>query len=145
MIDIRLNSRRAIMRVSLIDRIQAQDFSEAVAPAAERLRARHGRIEFLILDVRRFHGWGAGGTFAAQIRFLRCFGRSVERVAVFGSRAWQRRDARDRGAVRGGGGAQFRAGTGLADAALDARAQAARLSGPQPFASASPSQPSIWP
>ena len=77
MIDIRLNSRRAIMRVSLIDRIQAQDFSEAVAPAAERLRARHGRIEFLILDVRRFHGWGAGGTFAAQIRFLRCFGRSV--------------------------------------------------------------------
>ncbi len=88
MIDIRLNSRRALMRVSLIDRIQAQDFSEAVAPAAERLRARHGRIEFLILDVRRFHGWGAGGTFAAQIRFLRCFGRSVERVAVFGSRAW---------------------------------------------------------
>ena len=57
-------------------------------PKSRRPRRRPQPDQLLILDVRRFHGWGAGGTFAAQIRFLRCFGRSVERVAVFGSRAW---------------------------------------------------------
>ena len=88
MIDIRLNSRRAIMRVRLIDRLQAGDFNDTVMPAAERLRARHGQIAFLIIDVRRFNGWGAVGAFAAQIRFLRHFGRDILRVAVLGPRSW---------------------------------------------------------
>lgn len=88
MIEIKTAARRAALRVTLIDRIHARDFEETVTPAAERLRERYGRIEFMILDVRRFHGWDGTGTFAAQIRFLRAFGRSVERVAVLGSRAW---------------------------------------------------------
>jgi len=89
MIDVKINPRRALMRVRLIDRIQAGDFTDAVTPAAERLCARHGRIEVLILDVRRFHGWGPVGTFAAQIRFLKGFGRGIERVAVLGPHAWR--------------------------------------------------------
>ena len=88
MINIKLSPRRAIMRVRLIDRIHAHDFSATVMPAAERLQDRHGGIDLLILDVRYFHGWGAVGTFAEQIRFLRRFGRNIARVAVFGSAAW---------------------------------------------------------
>lgn len=88
MVNIRLSSRRAIMRVRLIDRLQAGDFRDVVTPAAHRLRERHGQIAFLILDVRRFDGWGAVGAFAAQIRFLRSFGRDIARVAILGPRAW---------------------------------------------------------
>jgi len=88
MISVRSSSRRAILRVRLIDRIQAEDFSASVTPVAEALRERHGRIEFLIIDVRRFCGWGSVGAFAAQIRFLRRCGRAIARVAVLGPRAW---------------------------------------------------------
>lgn len=88
MIDVKTSPRRALLRVRLIDRIRAQDFTGVLMPAARRVHARHGRIEILILDVRRFDGWGAAGAFAAQIHFLRCFGHSIERVAVLGSRAW---------------------------------------------------------
>jgi hypothetical protein len=88
MVTVKLGSRRAIMRVRLVDRLQAGDFRDTVMPAAERLRAQHGRIAFLILDVRRFGGWGAVGAFAAQIRFLRHFGRDVVHVAVLGPGAW---------------------------------------------------------
>ncbi len=88
MIDIKTGASRPWMRVTLIDRIHACDFSDTVVPAAQRLRERDGRIEYLVLDVRRFHGWTGGGTFAAQIRFLHAFGRNVERVAVLGPRAW---------------------------------------------------------
>ena len=89
MIDVKTSPRRALLRVSLVERIRAQDFTEVLMPAARRVHARHGRIEVLILDVRRFHGWGSAGAFAAQAVFLRCFGRSVERVAVLGSQAWR--------------------------------------------------------
>jgi hypothetical protein len=89
MIEVKISPRRALMRVSLIDRIQAQDFTDTVTPAAERMRARHGSIAVLLLDVRRFQGWGACGAFAAQNHFLRRFGRSVERVAVLGPGAWR--------------------------------------------------------
>jgi len=88
MITIRASARRAVLRVRLIDRIQASDFSDTVTPVVERLCARHGRIEMLVIDVRRFHGWGTVGAFAAQIRFLRRCGRAIGRVAVLGSRAW---------------------------------------------------------
>ncbi len=88
MIEIKAGVSRPWMRVTLIGRIHACDFSDTVMPAAERLRERDGRIGYLVLDVRRFHGWSGGGTFAAQIRFLHAFGRSVERVAVFGPPAW---------------------------------------------------------
>lgn len=88
MIEIRTMARRAGMRVTLIDHIHAQDFLATVIPAAQRLCAQHDRIEFLVLDVRRFAGWSGAGTFAAQIRFLRAFGRNVERVAILGPRAW---------------------------------------------------------
>jgi hypothetical protein len=88
MITTRHSARRAILRVRLIEHIQAADFTEIVTPAAEELRRRHGRIDFLVIDVRRFAGWGALGAFTAQIRFLRGCGRSIARVAVLGPRAW---------------------------------------------------------
>jgi hypothetical protein len=88
MISVKLSSRRAIMRVSLIDRIDSRDFQDAVTPAVERMQAHHGGVELMILDVRHFAGWGDVGTFAEQIRFLRRFGRSFARVAVMGSAAW---------------------------------------------------------
>jgi hypothetical protein len=88
MITLRHSTRRAILRVRLIDRIQARDFTETVTPVVESLCLRHGRIDFLVIDVRRFAGWGALGAFAAQIRFLRRCGRSIARVAVLGPRAW---------------------------------------------------------
>ncbi len=89
MIKIRTGVRRAWMRVTLIERIHAQDFIETVMPAAQRLHEQHGRIELLLLDVRSFQGWTGSGAFAAQSCFLRVFGRSIGRVAVFGSRAWK--------------------------------------------------------
>lgn len=88
MITLRHSTRRAILRVRLIDRIQAPDFTEVVTPAVEALLARHGRVDFLVIDVRRFAGWGALGAFAAQVRFLRGCGRAIARVAVLGPRGW---------------------------------------------------------
>lgn len=88
MIAVKSAMHRACMRVTLIDRIHSRDFIESVTPAAQHLCDRHGSIRLLLLDVRRFHGWEGGGTFATQIRFLHAFGRRVERVAVLGPRAW---------------------------------------------------------
>jgi hypothetical protein len=88
MIVIRSSARRALMFVRLIQHIQADDFVLGVIPAMERLCEREGRVACLVIDVREFQGWGALGAFAAQIRFLRSYGRRVERVAVLGSRSW---------------------------------------------------------
>jgi hypothetical protein len=89
MIHVRSSSCRALLRVRLIDRIEARDFNDIVLPAFERLLARHERIELLVLDVRRFAGWGDAATFDAQIRFLQSCGRATARVAVLGCRAWR--------------------------------------------------------
>ena len=88
MIHARHARRRAILSVRLQDRLVATDFRERAGPAAEALQSRHGRIELLVLDVRRFAGWGEPGAFAEQIRFLRRHGRAVSRVAVVGNPAW---------------------------------------------------------
>jgi hypothetical protein len=89
MIHVRSSSCRALLRVRLIDRIDARDFNQIVMPAFERLLARHGQVEMLVLDVRHFEGWGDAATFDAQIRFLKTCGRSTARVAVLGCRAWR--------------------------------------------------------
>ena len=89
MIRVRTSARRALLRVRLIDRIEARDFTESVIPEFERLIARHERIELLVLDVRRFAGWGDPGTFDAQIHFLKGCGRATKRVAVLGCHAWK--------------------------------------------------------
>lgn len=89
MIHIRSSSCRALLRVRLIDRIDARDFNDTVMPAFEKLLARYGRIELLVLDVRHFAGWGDAATFEAQIRFLKTCGRETARVAVLGCRAWR--------------------------------------------------------
>ena len=89
MIHVRSSARRALLRVRLVDRIEAGDFIDVVMPVYERLLARHERIELLVLDVRRFAGWGDAGTFDAQIRFLKGCGRATARVAVLGCCAWR--------------------------------------------------------
>lgn len=89
MIHVRSSTCRALLRVRLIDRIEAQDFDAVVVPVFERLLARHERIELLVLDVRRFAGWGDAATFDAQIRFLKTCGRATARVAVLGCHAWR--------------------------------------------------------
>ena len=89
MIQVRSSARRALLRVRLIDRIEASDFTGTVTPAFQRLLARHQRIELMVLDVRRFAGWGEPDTFDAQICFLRACGRATARVAVLGCDAWR--------------------------------------------------------
>jgi len=88
MIVVRSSARRALLFVRLVHHIQAEDFALGVMPAVEQLCVREGRIACLLIDVREFHGWGAVGAFAAQIRFLRTYGRRVERVALIGAPSW---------------------------------------------------------
>lgn len=89
MIHVRSSSCRALLRVRLIDRIDARDFNDIVMPAFECLLARYGQVEMLVLDVRYFEGWGDAATFEAQVRFLKTCGRETVRVAVLGCRAWR--------------------------------------------------------
>ena len=89
MISIRLDVERALLRVRFLGILQASDFRRSVTPAFEELRVRCGGIRLLLLDVRRFDGWGGVGTFAEQIAFLRRYGRDVARIAVLGPDAWR--------------------------------------------------------
>jgi len=88
MLQVRLHPRHAVMRVRFVDKLQASDFTLVAAPAAQRLLERDGGIGAIILDLRRFAGWGELGTLTAQIAFLRRFSRSIARVAVLGPPGW---------------------------------------------------------
>ena len=75
-----------IMLLKLSGKLTKQDYLQ-FQPEVEKQIRRHGKIRVLV-EMRDFHGWDAGGLWE-DIKFDARHFNDVERVALVGDRKWE--------------------------------------------------------
>ena len=78
----------AFLRIQANGRLGPKDY-DALEPALEAELARRGGRAPLLLDVRGWRGWTAGG-FVRDLLFNLGHMRSFPRIAVVGDRSWHK-------------------------------------------------------
>ena len=80
-----LNEGR-ILEVLVTGKLEKADY-ELMVPEVERLIRQYGKLRVL-LELRDFHGWTAGGLWE-DLKFDVKHFRDIERLAILGEKKWQ--------------------------------------------------------
>ena len=82
-------SPAAFIRIRATGRLTAADYDRFEPAFAAELERRKMPIELLMLDMRGFRGWTAGG-FLRDLRWDLRNRRTFSKIAVIGDRRWHR-------------------------------------------------------
>lgn len=89
MIDLNVQRDEGIINLKVLGKLEEEDFTGKIGPAADEIIEEHGMIKGLILDVTDFSGWGSLTALLEHFRFVRHHHIYVRKVALLGDKSWQ--------------------------------------------------------
>jgi len=89
MIELNVEKEEGIINLKVLGKLEEEDFTGKIGPAADGIIDDQGKIMGLVLDVTEFKGWGGLTALLEHFRFVRHHHIYVRKVALLGDKSWQ--------------------------------------------------------